>query len=175
MKTPTIIKINSLGGKSLTVAGRIQKKDIQITIDTGADVKIVRPDKLAEATIEPLRDQLALRSVTGEACPVNGEADVTIGIGGGLEVQHKDWVAKIKDEFILGMDLIRKYGFSYDHKRNILKFGDEEFTLISKDAGSRSSACYKEKHAVTDIRATTDNAADKKINYLIGVGYRSHH
>ncbi|KAH1028369.1 hypothetical protein HUJ05_001728 [Dendroctonus ponderosae] len=68
-------------------------------------------------------------------------------------------------------------------KTNYVLLGTDEiaFFMVSRDGNvalerpHESSACYKEKHAVTDIRATTDNAADKKINYLIGVGYRSHH
>ncbi|UYV69000.1 K02A2.6-like, partial [Cordylochernes scorpioides] len=53
-------------------------------------------------------------------------------------------VADIEDEFILGMDIIREHGFTFDPTQGILRLGDESFVLSTegeKCEGVRLFAC----------------------------------
>lgn len=47
-----------------------------------------------------------------------------------LWIRHRVLLATIYDNFIMGIDLIGKYGFANDTGHQILKFGKENFVLL---------------------------------------------
>ncbi|UYV61797.1 K02A2.6-like, partial [Cordylochernes scorpioides] len=86
---------------------------------------------------------MMLRTVTGDTAPIEGELDVDIRLGG-TRFDHIVLVADIEDEFILGMDIIREHGFTFDPTQGILRLGDESFVLSTegeKCEGVRLFAC----------------------------------
>ncbi|UYV64719.1 K02A2.6-like [Cordylochernes scorpioides] len=86
---------------------------------------------------------MMLRTVTGDTAPIEGELDVDIRLGG-TRFDHRVLVADIEDEFILGMDIIREHGFTFDPTQGILRLGDESFVLSTegeKCEGVRLFAC----------------------------------
>ena len=94
-----IFKIGSIyvGGNSLTVAGTVNGAACEITVDTGSNISIVRPDILSgvdQDLIEPVNS--CLRTVTGERAPIHGKGQLQLGIGS-LLVPQELWVADIHD------------------------------------------------------------------------------
>jgi hypothetical protein len=71
---------------------------------------------------------LILKTATGEAARVLGEADVRLELGS-VEVIHRVVVADIVDDFILGLDVMNKFGFVLDIKNRMLQTGNEEILL----------------------------------------------
>ncbi|KAJ3617280.1 hypothetical protein MTP99_007374 [Tenebrio molitor] len=71
---------------------------------------------------------LILKTATGEAARVLGEADVRLELGS-VEVIHRVVVADIVDDFILGLDVMNKFGFVLDIKNRMLQTGNEEISL----------------------------------------------
>ena len=133
-QSPRIVSIKSLGktAESLTIQGEVNGRPITITVDTGAAVSLMRSNVVHGLKIRPLTRRIVLRTVTGDSADVKGETEVQIQLGR-LKLRHKVLVADIEDEFILGMDLIRQHGFSFDNKLNVLKFGSEEFVLSQRN------------------------------------------
>ena len=65
------------GGNSLTVLGSVNGAACEITVDTGSNISIVRPDILGgldQDLIEPVNS--CLRTVTGERAPVHGKGQL---------------------------------------------------------------------------------------------------
>ncbi|UYV62133.1 K02A2.6-like, partial [Cordylochernes scorpioides] len=120
----------------------VNSKKIKATVDTGAMVSLIRKDALRTAP-RPLHRKMMLRTVTGDTAPIEGELDVDIRLGG-TRFDHRVLVADIEDEFILGMDIIREHGFTFDPTQGILRLGDESFVLSTegeKCEGVRLFAC----------------------------------
>ena len=72
--------IYSSGGNSLTVSGSVDGKDCVITVDTGSNISIIRPDLLCGESSQ-LKDSW-LRTVTGERAPIHGKSTIQL---------HGDW------------------------------------------------------------------------------------
>jgi len=113
---------------SLNVDGKVDAMNVTFTLDTGATVSFIRSNLVNKSQIKPLRKSILLRTVTGELAKVLREITVKICLGR-ITFNHTVPVADIEDKFILGMDLIRQHGFSFDHEQNILRFGGERFIL----------------------------------------------
>jgi len=122
----------------LTIDGKINGRQVTITVDTGAAVSLVKTAVAKGFCVRPLSGNVVLRTVTGETANVQGEADIELQLGR-ITLRHTTLVADIEDDFILGMDLIRQHGFSVDNKLNILKFANQEF-ILSKNWAEKSVA-----------------------------------
>ena len=115
---------------SLTTNGLVAGRQCQVTIDTGSNITLVRPDVLSRpgkrVTIQPAERQL--RTVTGEIAPVCGicTEDITIG---NFCASHHLWVADITDECILGLDFLRKHEGLLNLKDDVLQLGTQEVPL----------------------------------------------
>ena len=112
----------------LTIEGSVDRKKTVITFDTGSARSIIRSSVAEGRRIKPLSQNLVLRTVTGETAAVLGEVEVELQLGS-LRLFPRVLVADIEDEFILGMDLIWRYGLAFDSRRNTLRFGSEKFVL----------------------------------------------
>ena len=122
----------------MTIDGKINGRQVTITVDTGAAVSLVKTAVAKGFCVRPLSGNVVLRTVTGETANVQGEADIELQLGR-ITLRHTTLVADIEDDFILGMDLIRQHGFSFDNKLNILKFANQEF-ILSKNWAEKSIA-----------------------------------
>ncbi|UYV73470.1 K02A2.6-like [Cordylochernes scorpioides] len=141
---PKIVSIQRMrrAWDTLMIEIIVNSKKIKATVDTGAMVSLIRKDALRTAP-RPLHRKMMLRTVTGDTAPIEGELDVDIRLGG-TRFDHRVLVADIEDEFILGMDIIREHGFTFDPTQGILRLGDESFVLSTegeKCEGVRLFAC----------------------------------
>jgi hypothetical protein len=99
-----------------------------MTVDTEQPY-IVRPDVVESLkNLQITGSDLILKTATGEAARVLGEADVRLELGS-VEVIHRVVVADIVDDFILGLDVMNKFGFVLDIKNRMLQTGNEEISL----------------------------------------------
>ena len=124
-KAPIVTEVYKTGTifgpcNSVWAHGTIQGKDCRITIDTGSNISIVRPDVLQRGTktsIQPVSS--CLRTVTGEKAPIHGKSDLQVGIGT-LVIPHQR---------ILGLDFLEHHGCQVDLKQGILLVAEEEVPL----------------------------------------------
>jgi hypothetical protein len=103
---PRIVSVSQLKKRndSLLVDGRINGTTCTMTVDTGATLSIVRADVVESLkNLQITGSDLILKTATGEAARVLGEADVRLELGS-VEVIHRVVVADIVDDFILGLD-----------------------------------------------------------------------
>ena len=101
----------------------------QLTIDTGSNISIIRPDVLCEqqrSQIQPVSQ--TIRTVTGEKAPIRGKGWLHIKIGS-QEVQHPMWVADIQDDCILGLDFLQLHRCVVNVADGILLYKGEEVPL----------------------------------------------
>src|SRR3978361_648590 len=112
----------------LTIDASVDRKKTVITFDTGSARSIIRSSVAEGRRIEPLSQNLVLRTVTGETAAVLGEVEVELQLGS-LRLFPRVLVADNEDEFILGMNLIWRYGLACCSRRNTLQFGSEKFVL----------------------------------------------
>ena len=112
---------------NLTVSGTINGRTCEITVDTGSNISIVRPDVLGPASqklIEPVDS--CLRTVTGEHAPIHGRGQLQLGIGS-LVLPQELWVADIHDECILGLDFLQTHSCQVNLKDGSLIVGKRKF------------------------------------------------
>lgn len=126
-KTLSISRLQQ-GSDSLLAEATVNGGRCHLTIDTGATVSIVRPDMISRLLWRQPPGELQLRTATGERVDIQGEATVEIKIGR-LCLTADVIVAGIYDEFILGLDLLVKFGFVLDMRSRTLKSGNEEIFL----------------------------------------------
>ncbi|GFW79593.1 retrovirus-related Pol polyprotein from transposon 412 [Trichonephila clavipes] len=83
-------------------------------------------------------------TVTGEKIDIHGKLKVKIKFGD-TTYQHAVYVADIADPFILGLDFLKKHGFTLDFNKNELRSIHEEVTI------------FKIEHRTESIRQVTAN------------------
>ncbi|GFX35073.1 retrovirus-related Pol polyprotein from transposon 412 [Trichonephila clavipes] len=116
------------------------------TKSTGANVSIIRND-LAQKLQEKLiwtPPRVVLQTVTGEKIDIHGKLKVKIKFGD-TTYQHAVYVADIADPFILGLDFLKKHGFTLDFNKNELRSIHGEVTI------------FKIEHRTESIRQVTAN------------------
>jgi predicted aspartyl protease len=96
-----------------------------VTIDTGASATVARQDIVAGLPERELSRPYMLQTASGETIPVVKEAHVELTMG---RRTLRSWVfvADIKDDFILGLDILRAYDASVDIGRRVLRLGQDE-------------------------------------------------
>ena len=114
---------------SLIVTGSINGRSCDVTIDTGSNISILRPDILTikdGPDIQPV--QSCLQTVTGEKAQIHGKGELQLTIGD-FTVLHPMWIADIKDECILGLDFLERHHCLVNLKESSLHVGAQEFPL----------------------------------------------
>jgi predicted aspartyl protease len=105
-------------GDSVFVDGQINEEKRTMLLDTGATKTIIRPDIVTTPTmIKPTKWRL--RTATGEPAKVHGEVKVQVTLGS-TNFNHQMLVADIKEEVIIGMDIMNSRGFHLDFKKGTL-------------------------------------------------------
>ena len=150
-KTPTVplseaidvFKTGSIfsNSDSLLVAGTLDGVCVDMTVDTGSNISIVRPDVLPKASsnrVQPIPGS-AIRTVTGEQAPIIGKVLLQVSIGSRM-LPQEFWVADIQDCCILGLDYLRVNDCRVNLREQVLIIGEEEVPLLkrsSKKPGER--------------------------------------
>ena len=131
-QAPPVLSVYKTGSSfnscdGLVVDGAVGGTQCRITIDTGSNISIVRPDILQEgAQVLPVSSYL--RTVTGATAPIQGRGDVSLQIGG-LQTAHSMWVADIADQCILGLDFLESHGCRVDLGESMMHIGDQQIPL----------------------------------------------
>ncbi|GFS99683.1 retrovirus-related Pol polyprotein from transposon 17.6 [Nephila pilipes] len=102
-------------------------------VDTGANVTIMRED-IAQQRNEKIiwtPPCVTLQTVTGDKIPIIGKMNIKITFGNNA-YSYTVYVAKITDNFILGLDFLEKYDFILDFKDSSLHSTTEDVTLFRK-------------------------------------------
>ena len=111
------------------MTGSIDGYPCHITIDTGSDISVVRPDILSREKRDSLKPVTSyLRTVTGERAPIHGRCELMVKVGS-TEVLQQFWIADIHDQCILGLDFLAPQGCLVNLKDNSLWIGDEEVPM----------------------------------------------
>ncbi|KAJ8945155.1 hypothetical protein NQ318_001620 [Aromia moschata] len=116
--------------RSLIVHGYLDDNWCSFVIDTGATRTILRPDILPKSSKE-LSRHVKLETATGELIPVHGELNVKIQLGSKI-MYHRVLTADIRDDCILGLDILSKHGFVVDIKNRIIQIQNEEIMMAPK-------------------------------------------
>ncbi|KAJ8941380.1 hypothetical protein NQ318_003633 [Aromia moschata] len=125
----SVSKISS-DERSLIVHGYLDDKWCSFVIDTGATRTILRPDILPKSSKE-LSRHVKLETATGEMIPVHGELNVKIQLGSKI-MYHRVLTADIRDDCIVGLDILSKHGFVVDVKNRIIQIQNEEIVMVPK-------------------------------------------
>ncbi|KAJ8948859.1 hypothetical protein NQ318_013512 [Aromia moschata] len=125
----SVSKISS-DERSLLVHGYLDDKWRSFVIDTGATRTILRPDILPKPP-KQLSRHVRLETATGELIPVHGEVYVKIQLGSKI-MYHQVLIADIRDDCILGLDILSKHGFVVDIKNRIIQIQNEEIVMAPK-------------------------------------------
>ncbi|KAJ8944082.1 hypothetical protein NQ318_005992 [Aromia moschata] len=124
------VSIISSDERSLIVHGYLDDKWCSFVIDTGATRTILRPDILPKSSKE-LSRHVKLETATGELIPVHGELNVKIQLGSKI-MYHRVLTADIRDDCILGLDILSKHGFVVDVKNKTIQIQNEEIVMAPK-------------------------------------------
>ncbi|KAJ8942563.1 hypothetical protein NQ318_021965 [Aromia moschata] len=125
----SVSKISS-DERSLIVHGYLYDKWYSFVIDTGATRTILRPDILPKPSKEFPR-HVKLETATRELIPVHGELNVKIQLDSKI-MYHRVLTADIRDDCILGLDILSKHGFVVDVKNKTIQIQNEEIVMAPK-------------------------------------------
>ncbi|KAJ8962392.1 hypothetical protein NQ318_018376 [Aromia moschata] len=132
----SISKISS-DERNLIVHGYLDDKWCSFVIDTGTTRTLLRPEILPKPSKE-LSKHVKLETATGELIPVHGEVNVKIQLGSKI-MYHQVLTADIRDDCILGLDILSKHGFVVDVKNRIIQIQNEEIVMAPKLQDYRQS------------------------------------
>ncbi|GFT52814.1 retrovirus-related Pol polyprotein from transposon 412, partial [Nephila pilipes] len=121
------------GGNGLFIEAHVNKLPCRMIVDTRANVTLMREDiaqQLNEKIIWTL-PCVILQTVTGDKIPIIGKMNIKITFGNNA-YSHTVYVAKITDNFILGLDFLEKCNFILDIKDSSLHSTTEDVTLFGK-------------------------------------------
>ena len=121
------------------MAGEVNGKQCYITVDTGSNMSIVRPDFIGREISTQL-EGCWMRTVTGERAPIRGREELQLTIGT-LQVSHEMWVADITDDCILGTDFQKPYGCQVNFKDSKLTIGSEKVPFVESYSQPKLSCC----------------------------------
>lgn len=101
-------------------------------VDTGSTVCLLRRGLLPGTAGPLLKDwtptTTELLTVTGERTPMLGKRNLPVVVGT-QPTGHDFWLADIRDDCIIGLDLLTRWGASVDVPRSLLIFGAETVPL----------------------------------------------
>jgi hypothetical protein len=149
---------------SLIADGWVQEKPCLVNIDTGAYATVAIPDIVAGLPERELSQPYVLQTASGETIPVRKEAHVELTMG---QRSLRSWVfvANIKDDFILGLDILRAHDASVDIGRRVLRLGqDEELVREASTASELKRARTTEELAAGVLAVWKDRSPKERVS-----------
>ena len=115
------------------MTGFVAAHPVQFVIDTGADVtilsyRIYEELQHAEGVKHFTGPDGSLKGLGGQRIEVLGTTTLQMSIGETTMRQHL-WVARIKEDCILGADFLRKQDCVIDYPQNILRIGNSDVPM----------------------------------------------
>lgn len=126
---------------------RVQNEDIDMLVDTGANVTLFsenfvnRLKTSCKPDIRPVNTSLV--TATGESTPFHGQTNVTLSIGSKC-YDHNVLIASISNDGILGLDFLVKHGCNVNLVEETLNIGyDGERVPCHRFVSHALSTCFK--------------------------------
>ena len=134
---PVSVRCHAAGAHTVRVAGLVDGKPCDLTVDTGAERTLLREGVLDRRDI-PRADQ-DLCGVTGASLALKGPVDATVQVAGARE-RVPVFVADI-EENLLGLDYLRQVGAVLDLGEQTLVAGEEKVPLVEGRGDDRVTVC----------------------------------
>ena len=117
----------------MQVEGSVDGKPCRLTVDTGAEKTLVRPDMVAARRL-PVAPQ-RLCGVTGHCVQLRGPVEVRIGVGSAVE-RLPVYVAELDEPCLLGLDYLTRSKACVDLGRRLVRVRGEEVPLLPVVGGA---------------------------------------
>jgi hypothetical protein len=161
----TVITVNT--DPSLLTQGWVGHKTCLVTVDTVAYVSVVRSDIVVDLPEKKPKQRFKLQLVPGEVLPVLRKVFLNL-IMKRRPLKISAFVANITNKLILVLGILRAYDASVDLGRQSLRLAEEEVSLRSSGAGSRTSSLLVAKDQV--IPAKCEGMLMGRLESPLGVG-----
>lgn len=102
-------------------------KPCRLTVDTGAEKTLVRPELLDAEQLPDAPQRLC--GVTGHCVALKGPVLARVGVGG-AEVRLPVYVADLEEECLLGFDYLAQSGACIDFRRKLMRVHGQEVPLL---------------------------------------------
>ena len=130
------IKVSTVGAQSWRVAVQIENYEVNLLVDTGAMVTILRPDvfkSMGGTTRYKLEESsLNLRHAGGDRLGVLGQCSMPF-IMGGESCECDVVVAEIATRGILGMNFLERYGVTLNMKAGTMEFPGGTVVCLNRE------------------------------------------
>lgn len=111
----------------MQVRGSVEGEPCYLTVDTGAEKTLVRPDMLTATSLPDASQRLC--GVTGHCVPLKGPVEVRIGVGSAVE-RLPVYVAAIQEPCLLGLDYLTQSKACVDLGRRLLRVHGQVVPLL---------------------------------------------
>lgn len=102
-------------------------KPCRLTVDTGAEKTLVRPELLDAEQLPDAPQRLC--GVTGHCVALKGPVLARVGVGG-AEVRLPVYAADLEEECLLGFDCLAQSGACIDFRRKVMRVHGQEVPLL---------------------------------------------
>ena len=138
-------------------------KQCYITVDTGSNMSILRPDFIGAETSTQLEGGLLYKdSDWRESTYPRQELQVTFGT---LQVSHE---ADITDDCILGTDFQKPYGCQVNFKDSKLTIGSKEVPFVESYSQPKLSCCRVLLKECVDIPPRSEIVVSTRVEGSLG-------
>ncbi|XP_042856493.1 UBA domain-containing protein Mud1-like [Penaeus japonicus] len=109
------------------VEGSVDGKPCRLTVDTGAEKTLVRPDMLATTRLSDAPQRLC--SVLGHCVQLKGPVEARIGVGSAVQ-RLPVYVADLDEPCLLGLDYLTQSKVCVDLGRKLVRVHGEDVPLL---------------------------------------------
>ena len=120
--------------------GTVDGNPCRMTVDTGAEKTIVRPEVISAKHLPAAPQRLC--GVTGHCTELRGPVEARVGLGNGEEVLPV-YVADLGESCLLGLDYLTQSGACVDLGRRKLRVHEEEVPLLPGGAPAEVRAAAR--------------------------------
>jgi hypothetical protein len=145
-----IPSISSENADDLMLAMQIAGRKYEFLVDSGASISVIKPYLVSGRTEQV---DYTVRGVTGEKLDVLGSKEIRFQLGRS-SYRHRFIVAQVSTpcDGIIGIDLLIALGAVIDLRTNLLRVGEEKFTLAGAGPCVASCAIHGEPEEVRGPR-----------------------
>ena len=111
----------------MQVEGSVDGKPCRLTVDTGAEKTLVRPDMLATMRLPDAPQRLC--GVTGHCVQLKGPVEARIGVGSTVQ-RLPVYVADLDEHCLLGLDYLTQSKACVDLGRKLVRVHGEDEPLL---------------------------------------------
>jgi predicted aspartyl protease len=99
--------MNKLKNSQIQISGKLNNKEVQLVVDTGADVTVLNNDYFRLDKIIPIENNLNIGTANNDKLNIIGKSLVDIKIGN-IEIKHECIIVEnLCSPILVGMDLLK--------------------------------------------------------------------